>query len=197
MYAAGNLYRVPLRGAPAGERILPAGQTALFPAISRTLDRLVFARGSTTATSGSWRRAARPRRSSLLARRPEPAVLARRDEDRVPVRPLVEGGEIFVTRADGSNPIQLTDGLGDSRAAPSGRPTAAGSPSTRSGQDGTFDVFVIDAAGGPPRRLTADPSNEHRPSWSRDGRWIYFASDRTGRFEVWRVPAAGRSTPCR
>ncbi len=52
-------------------------------------------------------------------------------------------------------------------------------------------MFVIDAAGGPPRRLTADPSNEHRPSWSRDGRWIYFASDRTSRFEVWRVPAQG------
>ena len=27
--------------------------------------------------------------------------------------------------------------------------------------------------------------------WSRDGRWIYFASNRTGRDEVWRMPAAG------
>jgi dipeptidyl aminopeptidase/acylaminoacyl peptidase len=58
-------------------------------------------------------------------------------------------------------------------------------------EDRTFDVYVIDAAGGPPRRLTPDASNEHRPSWSRDGRWIYFASDRTGRFEVWRLPADG------
>jgi len=29
------------------------------------------------------------------------------------------------------------------------------------------------------------------PSYSRDGRWIYFASDRTGRFEVWKAPVAG------
>jgi Tol biopolymer transport system component len=29
------------------------------------------------------------------------------------------------------------------------------------------------------------------PSWSRDGKWIYFCSDRTGRRESWRVPFAG------
>lgn len=29
------------------------------------------------------------------------------------------------------------------------------------------------------------------PSFSRDGRWIYFASDRSGRFEIWCVPFEG------
>nr|MBA3255949.1 PD40 domain-containing protein [Pyrinomonadaceae bacterium] len=29
------------------------------------------------------------------------------------------------------------------------------------------------------------------PSWSRDGRWIYFASTRTGDHQVWKVPAEG------
>jgi len=29
------------------------------------------------------------------------------------------------------------------------------------------------------------------PSWSHDGQWIYFASDRTGRIEVWKMPATG------
>ena len=29
------------------------------------------------------------------------------------------------------------------------------------------------------------------PSWSRDGRFVYFASNRTGRYEVWRVPGGG------
>jgi len=28
-------------------------------------------------------------------------------------------------------------------------------------------------------------------SWSGDGKWIYFRSDRTGRNEIWRIPFAG------
>jgi hypothetical protein len=29
------------------------------------------------------------------------------------------------------------------------------------------------------------------PSWSNDGKWIYFASHRSGEDQVWRVPFAG------
>jgi len=100
-------------------------------------------------------------------------------------------GELMVTRADGSNPLQLTDRLGRQVGSPRWSPDGRWIAFDSQGQDGNWDVFVIDAAGGPPRRFTTDPSNEHRPSWSRDGRWIYFASDRTGRFEVWRAPAQG------
>jgi hypothetical protein len=35
------------------------------------------------------------------------------------------------------------------------------------------------------------PSISMRPSWSRDGRWIYFGSDRSGDFQIWKVPAEG------
>ena len=47
------------------------------------------------------------------------------------------------------------------------------------------------ANGGQPQRLTNDPTNDSQPSWSQDGNSIYFASPRTGREEVWRVPASG------
>jgi hypothetical protein len=29
------------------------------------------------------------------------------------------------------------------------------------------------------------------PFWSRDGKWIYFDSNRTGRFEVYKIPSKG------
>jgi dipeptidyl aminopeptidase/acylaminoacyl peptidase len=50
---------------------------------------------------------------------------------------------------------------------------------------------VVAAEGGPPRNLTNHPAAEVHPSWSHDGRWIYFASDRSGRFEIWKAPKDG------
>ena len=31
------------------------------------------------------------------------------------------------------------------------------------------------------------------PKWSRDGRWIYFSSSRTGRPEIWKIHPDGTS----
>jgi dipeptidyl aminopeptidase/acylaminoacyl peptidase len=51
---------------------------------------------------------------------------------------------------------------------------------------------VINAEGGNLRRITTETSDDVVPSWSRDGRWIYFASYRSGGDEqVWKVPAEG------
>ncbi len=30
-----------------------------------------------------------------------------------------------------------------------------------------------------------------RPSWSRDGRWIYFGSSRSGDNQIWKIPEEG------
>ncbi len=186
VYSPGNLYRVPLRGAPAGERIGLAAPLAVSPAVSRALDRLAFARG--IDDRDIWK---------LEEGRPPVSFISSTLTDQNPqfspdgTRIAHVSGEIFVSQADGSNPIQLTDGLGRQVGSPQWSPDGRWIAFDSQGQDGNWDIFVIDAAGGPPRRFTTDPSNEHRPSWSRDGRWIYFASDRTGRFEVWRVAAQG------
>jgi len=32
-------------------------------------------------------------------------------------------------------------------------------------------------------------SGDGGPTWSRDGKWIYFSSNRTGKDQVWKIPA--------
>ena len=58
-------------------------------------------------------------------------------------------------------------------------------------QQGENDIWMIGANGGKPVRMTTDPANDGDPSWSRDGRWIYFDSARTGEQQVWKIPADG------
>jgi tricorn protease len=59
------------------------------------------------------------------------------------------------------------------------------------------DLWVVGSAGGTARRLTAHPAAERHPVWSRDGRWIAFASDRYGHFDVFVLPTDGSEAPRR
>ena len=56
---------------------------------------------------------------------------------------------------------------------------------------GNSDIFVIDADGGEPKRLTVEASIDGLPNWSQDGRTIFFTSDRSGRREVWKMGSDG------
>ncbi len=58
-------------------------------------------------------------------------------------------------------------------------------------QNNNRDLYSVSVDGTSLRRLTEEPSEEGRPSWSRDGRWIYCYSNRTGSQEIWRIPAEG------
>jgi WD40 repeat protein len=46
-----------------------------------------------------------------------------------------------------------------------------------------------------PRHITVAPAENCVPSWSRDRKSIYFASDRTGEFQIWKVGAGTGETP--
>jgi Tol biopolymer transport system component/DNA-binding winged helix-turn-helix (wHTH) protein len=65
--------------------------------------------------------------------------------------------------------------------------------STRSGSEniGSFNIWVVGGDGTGVRQITADSSSNVRPSWSRDGRWIYYSSQRSGDLQIWKVLAAG------
>src|SRR6185369_3058572 len=53
------------------------------------------------------------------------------------------------------------------------------------------DIYVVSSNGGTPRRVTTTNSEDVVPSWSKDGSSIYYASNHSGAWQVWRVPAAG------
>jgi hypothetical protein len=61
-----------------------------------------------------------------------------------------------------------------------------------------WEVYVADADGQNPRRLTATPKrpdgvpgNSVSPAWSPDGDHLAFLTDRTGKWEIWKMAATG------
>jgi Tol biopolymer transport system component len=102
----------------------------------------------------------------------------------------VGSGDVWVCHPDGTSLRNVTTGrvvAGAPKWSPDGTMIAFDGR----GDDNNFDIYTTLAAGGPIRRLTWDQSEEVRPSWSANGQWIYFTSDRTGRREIWRMPSAG------
>ncbi len=98
--------------------------------------------------------------------------------------------EVWVSRRDGSSPARLTSFGGLPIKTPRWSPDSR-SVAFVAVVEGCNDLFVVDAAEGLLRRLTEDTATDVFPSWSADGRWIYFGSDRSGEQQVWKIPAGG------
>ena len=52
---------------------------------------------------------------------------------------------------------------------------------------GRSDIAIIPRTGGEPVVITKDASTNWNPVWSPDGKYLYFASDRSGNMNFWRV----------
>jgi len=99
--------------------------------------------------------------------------------------------EIWVAGRDGSGLQQVTT-LGATGVLVGGWSPDGSQITFEAAVDGNTDVYVVGRNGGPARRLTTEPSIDGVPTWSRDGRWIYFASTRAGVIaDIWRVSADG------
>jgi Tol biopolymer transport system component/DNA-binding winged helix-turn-helix (wHTH) protein len=80
-------------------------------------------------------------------------------------------------------------------ACPSWSPDGREIAFLAAGQDGS-DIAVVAANGGEVRRMTRTPAFRLYPSWSHDGRSIYYSSDPDGRgWRVWRLAAHGATPP--
>lgn len=63
---------------------------------------------------------------------------------------------------------------------------------TASGK-GQRDIQTVDAAGGTPKNITNDAAVDWNPIWSADGKFLYFASNRGGSMNFWRVAVDDRT----
>lgn len=96
--------------------------------------------------------------------------------------------EIWISDHAGAHAFQLT--------AVGGAGTPRWSPDSQSvvfdvtGRD-SVAIYVASLKGGSARALVEDGFANVCPSWSRDSKWIYFASKRTGVWQVWRIKPEG------
>jgi Tol biopolymer transport system component len=60
---------------------------------------------------------------------------------------------------------------------------------------GNLNISAIDLNGGTKRQLTIRAGDNYHPVISSDGRYIVFSSNRTGKFNIWRMNASDGSQP--
>ena len=115
-----------------------------------------------------------------------------RDGSRIATASFRSGAhEIWVADRNGSGLQQITT-LGAAGVFVGGWSPDGSQIVFEAAVTGNTDVYVVGRDGGGLRRLTAEPSIDGVPSWSADGRWIYFASTRAGMIaDIWRISADG------
>ena len=193
-----NLWRVSTASGSKPQRLELASRATGFPAVSRAGNKLAYPAGGRDVNI--WKITPGgppfgPPESILSSTLPD--FDAHLSDDGKQIAYVSDrsgkGNEIYVSNADGTNFNQVTQATGRSQGSPQWSP-----PGTRSriaydaqAENGHRDIYVVDATGGRSNRLTDDASDESRPSWSRDGKWIYFQSNRTGPSEIWKMPATG------
>jgi Tol biopolymer transport system component len=198
--AQGSLWRIPVSGGPP--RPLSALlRNVCYPSMSRQGGRMAFVECWTDSNiylrtgpgfpraQMPWRWDA-PRRIALSTGRDHTPVFSPDGERFAFVSDRAGNNQIWVSRLDGSEAVPMTSASTKYYGSPRWSPDSAWV---------AFDVwasneshvYVVSSHGGPERRVSSEPGESWNPTWSQDGGWIYFTSDRSGAFEIWKMPVAG------
>ena len=193
------MYRVAVDGGEP-QRVSFAGDNPWFLAIARRGNRMAFTR--LHRDTNIYRVALQP--NGMIHEAAQALISSSRRDDSAFYSP--DGShiafvsnrtgplEIWVSTADGKDPVQLTAApdwaeVGDPQWSPDGSRIAYNARPTA---DSALNVFIVSASGGTPQPLTSGSANDARPTWSRDGRWVYFASERgDGVSNIWKVASSG------
>jgi Tol biopolymer transport system component len=101
------------------------------------------------------------------------------------VSALVGAANIWNSDADGHNPLQLTSFGGEAVGSAHWSPDGKWIVFDRRPKDHA-QIYMIDSDGRNMRAITEGAYENNVPTWSRDGKSIYFSSNRTGRMELWK-----------
>lgn len=185
----GELWELSLNGQLAQ---LPFGEGASAPAVSPRGGRIAYVRGRKTVDI--WR-------ADLTAPHPEESATRliystltqmlpsySPDASRIAFQSNRSGSpEIWLTNAQGTDPVRLTSFGGPLSSAPSwcsdGRRIAFDSRAS-----GISAIYVEDIDERVPRKILTSQPNLSSSEWSEDCRWL-FASDENGR--LYRFPSSG------
>ena len=98
-----------------------------------------------------------------------------------------KGGDIFIVKPFGGDPLKLVSDAFDPAWSPDGREIVF-----RSARDEQWDLWRVSANGGEPTRITNDADYDYQPVWSPDGKWlVYGSAERGGNFRLYTIPASG------
>jgi Tol biopolymer transport system component/DNA-binding winged helix-turn-helix (wHTH) protein len=182
-------WRVPVAGGPVEPEMVYPG----VGSISQDGRRLAYTESQTGEAAAIWRadlsNAGGPvlrTRKLIYSQFLEDSAQPSPDGTRLALQSDRYGspGQIWLNSTDGDHPVQLTNigrHSGTPRWSPDGRWIAFDAR-----VEDHAHIYVVDAEGRNLHPITHGDSDNVVPSWSRNGRFIYFASPRTGSRQIWK-----------
>ena len=163
--------------------------SAKYPTVSPRSDKLAFS--SSSVSIQIWRRdllhPESPAVELIPSSRAQWDAQYSPDGMRIAFASLRSGLQgVWIISDDGANLVQISNpnyASGSPQWSPDGSRIAFDS------QPG--EIFVADVVERKPRKLVTNITNVMRPTWSSDGKWIYFRSEEPGRTGLYRCPASG------
>lgn len=185
-----SMYRVSADGGTP-EQVISQGYN---PSVARFSDRMAYQQE--VHNDNAWRVeiAGVPNRGNALPGRAKRLIAS--TNTNTDIRYSSDGTKIaFASTREGNSDIWVSDGEGQHARRITTNIQGTGSPSwSPDGKDLAFDsgnqIYRVSTEGGSPKALTSGGLNI-LPCWSKDGRWIYFTSNRNGPLNIWRMPADG------
>jgi Tol biopolymer transport system component len=103
---------------------------------------------------------------------------------------------IWLVDANGLNPQQLTSDSSEAvnHMLPHWSPDGQAIVYQRMERT-KFDISVVSVGSRKSVNVTSDNYRKINPVWSKDGRWIYFSSDRAGGMNLWRIAVGAGNKP--